>query len=137
MSNSCLVVAVGLLTAATPLQTAKYPAPSSGEHILRDFRFASGETLPELRMHYRTFGRPQRDPANRIQIESVALAGADAEPGGSGATLIAGDDRSGAERPIISANSRRPPMFAKTAMPDPKDALPCRANVEDAQRIRR
>jgi homoserine O-acetyltransferase len=30
---------------------------TEGDHVLRDFRFASGETLPELRIHYRTLGK--------------------------------------------------------------------------------
>src|SRR5438105_974335 len=29
---------------------------SEGDHVIRDFKFASGETLPELRIHYRTLG---------------------------------------------------------------------------------
>jgi homoserine O-acetyltransferase len=33
-------------------------AVSEGDLVLRDFRFASGETLPELRLHYRTLGTP-------------------------------------------------------------------------------
>ena len=34
---------------------------SEGDFVLKDFRFASGETLPELRLHYRTIGKLQRD----------------------------------------------------------------------------
>src|SRR5258708_6030010 len=30
---------------------------SEGDAVLRDFRFASGEKLPELRIHYRTLGK--------------------------------------------------------------------------------
>jgi homoserine O-acetyltransferase/O-succinyltransferase len=33
-------------------------AVSEGDFVVRDFRFASGETLPELRLHYRTLGTP-------------------------------------------------------------------------------
>ncbi|OLD06417.1 MAG: hypothetical protein AUI90_13140 [Deltaproteobacteria bacterium 13_1_40CM_3_69_14] len=33
-------------------------AVSEGDFVLRNFRFASGETLPELRLHYRTLGTP-------------------------------------------------------------------------------
>ena len=33
----------------------------SGSFVVRNFRFASGETLPELRLHYRTLGRPGRN----------------------------------------------------------------------------
>jgi homoserine O-acetyltransferase len=37
-----------------------------GDHVLRDFRFASGEVLPELRIHYRTLG--QFDGRNAVLI---------------------------------------------------------------------
>ena len=30
---------------------------TEGDHVLREFKFASGETLPELRIHYRTLGK--------------------------------------------------------------------------------
>ena len=33
----------------------------TGSFVIRNFRFASGETLPELRLHYRTLGRPHRN----------------------------------------------------------------------------
>ena len=38
------------------LQAADYPAPKEGSWIVRDFRFHTGETLPELRLHYTTVG---------------------------------------------------------------------------------
>jgi homoserine O-acetyltransferase len=41
---------------------ADYPAPKQGEWIARDFRFHTGETMPELRMHYTTIGEPDGQP---------------------------------------------------------------------------
>ena len=41
-------------------------APVEGDFVLRDFRFASGEVLPELRQHYRTLGEPRRDAQGRV-----------------------------------------------------------------------
>ena len=41
---------------------ADYPAPKEGEWIVRDFRFHTGETLPELRLHYTTVGTPSGQP---------------------------------------------------------------------------
>jgi homoserine O-acetyltransferase len=38
-----------------------YPAPTEGDYAIRDFKFASGEILPELRLHYRTLGKPEKD----------------------------------------------------------------------------
>ena len=41
---------------------AQYPAPKEGSWIARDFRFHTGEVLPELRLHYRTVGEPSGEP---------------------------------------------------------------------------
>jgi homoserine O-acetyltransferase/O-succinyltransferase len=46
-----LALVFALLFAAPALPVTE------GDHVLRDFRFASGETLPELRIHYRTLGK--------------------------------------------------------------------------------
>ncbi len=35
---------------------ADYPAPQEGSWVARDFKFHTGEVLPELRLHYRTIG---------------------------------------------------------------------------------
>src|SRR5205085_4301765 len=39
----------------------KYPAPVEGDYTISNFSFASGETMPALRMHYTTIGRPVTD----------------------------------------------------------------------------
>lgn len=41
---------------------ADYPAPVQGDWVVRDFRFHTGETLPELRMHYTTVGARTGEP---------------------------------------------------------------------------
>lgn len=38
-------------------------AVTEGDFVVHDFRFASGETLPELRLHYRTLGTPRGNNA--------------------------------------------------------------------------
>lgn len=62
-----------LLTLASVFAThaAGYPAPVEGDHIIRNFRFQSGETLLELRMHYRTLGQPVR--GNDGVVRNVVL----------------------------------------------------------------
>jgi homoserine O-acetyltransferase len=40
-----------------------YPEPVEGDYVIRNFHFRSGETLPELRIHYRTIGTVSRDSA--------------------------------------------------------------------------
>lgn len=41
---------------------ADYPAPREASWVVRDFRFQSGEVLPELRLHYTTVGAPGGEP---------------------------------------------------------------------------
>lgn len=45
-----------LLFSTSGLFAADYPAPKEADFLIRDFRFASGEVLPEVRLHYRTIG---------------------------------------------------------------------------------
>lgn len=41
---------------------ADYPAPKEGDWTARDFRFHTGEIMPELRLHYTTVGEPSGEP---------------------------------------------------------------------------
>ena len=41
---------------------ADYPAPKQADWIARDFKFHTGETMPELRLHYTTIGEPTGQP---------------------------------------------------------------------------
>jgi len=43
-----------------------WPNLCESDFIIRDFRFASGEKLPELRQHYITLGTPTADAGGRI-----------------------------------------------------------------------
>ncbi len=45
-----------------PGLAADYPAPQEGSWVMRDFRFHTGEVLPELRLHYTTVGAPTGEP---------------------------------------------------------------------------
>jgi homoserine O-acetyltransferase len=57
------VIWVAALTAtAAPSLAADYPAPKEGVWVVRDFRFHTGEVLPELRLHYTTVGTPAGEP---------------------------------------------------------------------------
>jgi homoserine O-acetyltransferase len=47
---------------ALPSLAADYPAPKEGSWVVRDFRFQTGEVLPELRLHYTTVGAPTGEP---------------------------------------------------------------------------
>jgi homoserine O-acetyltransferase/O-succinyltransferase len=41
---------------------ADYPAPKQGDWVARDFKFHTGEVMPELRIHYTTVGEPSGQP---------------------------------------------------------------------------
>jgi homoserine O-acetyltransferase len=41
---------------------ADYPAPKQGEWIAKDFKFHTGEVMPELKLHYTTVGEPTGQP---------------------------------------------------------------------------
>ena len=61
-----------------------YPAPTEGDHTIRDFKFASGETLPGLRLHYRMLGKPEKDAQGKTTNAVLIMHGTT----GSGAQFI-------------------------------------------------
>lgn len=75
---------VAILIAGASARAADYPDPRQGDHVLRDFRFASGEVLPELRIHYRTVGTPRRDDRGVVRNAVLILHGTT----GSGANFF-------------------------------------------------
>lgn len=75
----CLTLA---LRAMVPVLLALILVPALGaqqktesDFVIRDFRFRSGEILPELKIHYVTLGTPQRDPAGHISNAVLLLHG--------------------------------------------------------------
>jgi homoserine O-acetyltransferase len=73
-----------LLGAANSLRAADYPAPAEGDFTIRDFKFQSGETLPELRLHYRTLGTPKKDAQGKTTNAVLIMHGTT----GSGAQFM-------------------------------------------------
>jgi homoserine O-acetyltransferase len=41
---------------------ADYPTPQQGDWIAKNFKFHTGQTMPELRLHYTTIGEPTGQP---------------------------------------------------------------------------
>lgn len=66
------------------VDAAEYPPPAQGDFVIPNFRFASGEKLPELRVHYRTLGVPQRDAQGVVRNAVLILHGT----GGNGEQFI-------------------------------------------------
>src|SRR5438477_10222470 len=87
MRSRCAIAAVALLLAGASTRAATYPAPVEGDYIVRNFKFASGETLPELRLHYRTIGTPLKDASGVISNAVLLLHGTS----GTGANFLVPD----------------------------------------------
>ena len=82
-----------LLQAAQPAAATLPPAPAAAarrwptqeaDFVIRDFRFRTGETLPELRLHYTTLGTPHRNAAGEIDNAVTVWHGT----GGTGAQFL-------------------------------------------------
>src|SRR6266705_2689819 len=75
-----VLVVVLLQAAPSAGQQNTNPATTEGDFVVKNFKFRSGETLPELRLHYTTLGKPVRDPQGRVINAVLILHGT----GGSG-----------------------------------------------------
>ena len=58
--------------------------PREADYVIKDFKFRSGETLPELKIHYLTLGHPVRDSVGTIQNAVLVLHGT----GGTGRQFL-------------------------------------------------
>jgi homoserine O-acetyltransferase len=72
------------ILAASFAFAADYPTPKEDHYTIRDFKFTSGETLPELRLHYRTLGKPEKDAQGKTTNAVLIMHGTT----GSGAQFI-------------------------------------------------
>ena len=77
-------ICLSLITVAGTLAAADYPTPTEGDYTIHNFKFASGETLPELRIHYRTLGKIDKDAQGKTRNAVLIMHGTT----GSGAQFI-------------------------------------------------
>ena len=75
----CLFPAFPALGQQNPL-----PTTTEGDYVVKNFKFRSGETLPELKLHYTTLGKPVRDAKGRFTNAVLILHGT----GGSGQQFL-------------------------------------------------
>lgn len=85
-----ILSALLLALAQAPVATQPAPPPQSwpvaeADVVLKDFRFATGETLPELRLHYSTLGTPRRNAKGEVENAVMVLHGT----GGTGKQFLA------------------------------------------------
>ena len=77
------VILLSVLVASIA-SAADYPPPTESDFTIRDFKFQSGETLPELHLHYRTLGKPEKDAEGKTTNAVLIMHGTT----GSGAQFI-------------------------------------------------
>ena len=83
---ACLLLAPCALRADPPSAAAPPPGPKplEGDYVIPNFRFASGEALPELRLHFTVIGKAHRDAHGRVDNAVLILHGT----GGSGHSFL-------------------------------------------------
>jgi homoserine O-acetyltransferase len=84
MNLSRILLSLFSVVAASVAQASDYPAPTEGDFTIRDFKLQSGETLPELRLHYRTLGKPEKDAQGKTTNAVLIMHGTT----GSGAQFV-------------------------------------------------
>jgi homoserine O-acetyltransferase len=79
-----ICVATILAGNARAQQSSPYPS-KEGDYVAHDFKFRSGESLAELRLHYTTLGQPTHDAKGRVNNAVLILHGT----GGTGHQFFA------------------------------------------------
>jgi homoserine O-acetyltransferase len=69
------VSAIAALLSLAPLAPAQLPKPAEGDFVVRNYRFRSGEVLPEIKLHYATYGRPSVDSGGHVANAVMILHG--------------------------------------------------------------
>src|SRR4029453_10498129 len=82
MTRLALAAVFLLIPLGASAQT--YPAPVERDFIAKNVSFASGESLPEVRIHYRTVGQPRKDADGVVRNGILILHGT----GGTGTQFL-------------------------------------------------
>lgn len=89
-------ISLAALLLASAAYAADVPATKEGDYVVHDFKFRSGETLPDLRLHYTTLGAPHRDRHGHVDNAVMILHGTGGDghqflrPQFSGVLFVAG-----------------------------------------------
>ena len=62
MKDFCAALVAALTLISVTAMAADYPAPKEGDWVAKDFKFHTGATMPELKLHYTTVGEPSGQP---------------------------------------------------------------------------
>jgi hypothetical protein len=109
MKTSCILL-LGLASGffGPAARAADYPKPAEADFVIKDFKFASGETLPALRIHYRFLGHLERSPGGIAKNVVLILHRGDRVPISSARNLPANSlaPASRSTQPTPSSSSR-------------------------------
>jgi len=79
------VLATAMIAALLSAPASAQRAPGvTGDFVMHQFTFTTGETLPELKIHYTTLGKPRRDAGGIVRNAVLLLHGT----GGTGGALV-------------------------------------------------
>jgi homoserine O-acetyltransferase/O-succinyltransferase len=78
-----LIVIALLVAAAFPVlgqevankPNANWPGYREGDYVVHNYKFVSGESIPEVKLHYRTIGVAKRNPAGEVVNGVLLLQG--------------------------------------------------------------
>jgi homoserine O-acetyltransferase len=122
MNFSCAALSAALALTSFAALAADYPAPKQGDFVVKDFKFHTGETMPELRLHYTTVGEPTGQPV-LVLHGSGGSAASMLTPGFAGELFGAGQPLDASKYYIIipdsigHGKSSKPSDGMKTAFP--------------------
>ena len=91
MMKPRIVSISALLLCATPVLAHAQSSHAGSEVVLRDFHFADGESLPQLRIHYIALGKPQRDTRGTVRNAVLILHGTTGSGAGFMSRTFAGE----------------------------------------------
>ncbi len=62
MKGFCAALVAAFTLVSVGAMATDYPAPKEGDWVAKDFKFHTGEIMPELKLHYTTVGEPTGQP---------------------------------------------------------------------------
>src|ERR1700748_3149154 len=74
MKGICAALIAAFTLVSVTAMAADYPAPKQGDWVAKDFKFHTGEAMPELKLHYATVGEPTGQPVLVLHGSGVSPA---------------------------------------------------------------
>jgi homoserine O-acetyltransferase/O-succinyltransferase len=73
--KALIFFAIALLINLPAYNQATYPAAVESDYVIKDFKFESNESLPQLNIHYTTIGQPVKDKNGKIANAVLIMHG--------------------------------------------------------------